>query len=81
MDVRAGLPEFVTHYYLAGRRPFLSLSDLGETELAAVLADLGALRRSRKQHRPFGPRYMSLRRLTEARLRELFIAAGGHPER
>lgn len=71
----------MTHYYLPGRRPFLSLSELGETELAAVLADLGALRRAGKQHRPFGPRYMDLRRLTEARLRELFITAGGQPQR
>jgi hypothetical protein len=71
----------VTHYYLAGRRPFLSLSELGETQLAAVLADLGALRRAGKQHRPFGPRYMHLRRRTEARLRELFTAAGGQPRR
>src|SRR5207247_8556010 len=37
--------------------------------------------RDGKQHRPFGPRYMTLRRLTEARLRELFVAAGGTPER
>jgi hypothetical protein len=71
----------VTHYYLAGQRPFMSLSELGETELAAVLADLGALRRAGKQHRPFGPRYMDLRRRTEARLRDLFTAAGGQPQR
>jgi hypothetical protein len=59
----------------------MSLSDLGDVELAAVLADLGALRRAGNQHRPFGPRYMELRRHTEARLRELFVAAGGRPER
>jgi hypothetical protein len=81
VDVRTQLPGFVTHYYLPGRRPFLSLSELGETELAAVLAGLGALRRAGKQHRPFGPRYMDLRRRTEARLRERFIAAGGQPQR
>jgi hypothetical protein len=81
VGVRAELPGFVTHYYLAGRRPFLSLSELGDVDLAAVLADLGALRRAGKQHRPFGPRYMDLRRRTEARLRELFAAAGGQPER
>jgi len=75
------LPGFVTHYYLPGRRPFLSLSDLGDAELAAVLAGLSALRRAGKQHRPFGPRYMELRRRTEARLHEMFVAAGGRPER
>jgi hypothetical protein len=81
VGIRTELPQFVTHYHMAGRRPFLSLSELGETELAAVLADLSALRRAGKQHRPFGPRYMDLRRRTEARLRELFIAAGGQPQR
>lgn len=81
MGGRAELPGFVTHYYLAGRRPFLSLSELGDAELASVLADLRALRQAGKQHRPFGPRYMDLRRLTEERLRELFVRAGGRPER
>jgi hypothetical protein len=81
VSVGAELPEVVTHYHLAGRRPFLSLSELGDAELAAVLADLRGLRRAGKQHRPFGPRYMDLRRRTEARLRELFVAVGGQPER
>jgi hypothetical protein len=81
VGVRAELPGFVTHYYLPGRQPFLSLSGLGDAELAAVLADLGALRRAGKQHRPFGPRYMELRRRTEVRLHEMFVAAGGRPER
>jgi hypothetical protein len=81
VSVRAELPGFVTHYHLPGRRPFLSLSDLGDAELAAVLADLGALRRAGKQYRPFGPRYMQLRRRTEVWLHEMFVAAGGRPER
>ena len=41
----------------------------------------GGLCQAGKQHRPFGPGYMDLRRRTEARLRELFVAAGGKPER
>ena len=77
----SALPEVVTHYYLAGRQPFLSLSELEDAELDAVLADLSTLRGAGRQHRPFGPRYIHLRRLTEARLRELFVAAGGQPER
>jgi len=75
------LPDVVTHYYLAGRQPFLSLSELQDAELDAVLADLRRLRDVGRQHRPFGLRYMQLRRLTEARLRELFTAAGGQPVR
>jgi hypothetical protein len=71
----------VTHYYLAGRRPFLNLSDLDDASLDAVLRELNDLRGAGKQHRPFGPRYMVLRRHTEARLRQLFIARGGKPAR
>ena len=81
VGARSEPPGFVTHYHLAGRRPFLSLSELDDVQLAAVLADLRALRQAGKQHRPFGPRHMELRRRTEARLRELFVAAGGRPER
>jgi len=58
VSLRAEPPEVVTHYYLAGRRPFLSLSELGDAELAAVLAGLRALRRAGQQHRPFGPGYI-----------------------
>lgn len=35
-----GMPTFATHYYSAGRSPFLNLSDRAENQLAAVLADL-----------------------------------------
>jgi hypothetical protein len=40
------MPGFVTHYYLAGRRPFLSLSELGDADLAAALAGLCELNRA-----------------------------------
>ena len=79
--IQDGVPEVVTHYYLAGRRPFLNLSELEEPELAAVFAELNELRHAGVQHRPFGARYMALRRRTEARLRHLFLARGGTPER
>jgi hypothetical protein len=81
VGLRAELPEFVTHYYLAGRRPFLSLSELSDAELAEVLADLRALRQAGKQQRPFGPRHIELRCRTEAQMRELFAAADGDLER
>src|SRR5947209_4474458 len=78
---RVGIPDFVTHYYLADRRPFLNLSDLDEIAVVGVLTELAALHRQRHQHRPFGPHYMNLRRLTESRLRALFIRRGGRPVR
>jgi hypothetical protein len=75
------IPTFVTHYHLADKPPFLNLSDLDEAELAAVMQDLERRRASSGLKRVFGARYMHLRRLTEGRLYELFLQAGGMPER
>ena len=74
------IPDFVTHYHLADKAPFQNLSTLEGPELDLVLADLQQ-RRSAGLKRVFGPKYVALRRLTERRLRELFIEAGGRPER
>src|SRR6478735_2807956 len=74
------IPSFATHYYLAGRAPFLNLSDLSDDAVDAVMSELETLRDDGLR-RVFGRRYMELRRLTEARLRELFVEAGGAPER
>jgi hypothetical protein len=76
----APVPTFATHYYLADREPFLNLSDLDPVEAESVIARLEGLRAHGFQ-RVFGRRYMELRRVTEARLRELFRAAGGTPNR
>jgi hypothetical protein len=74
-------PDFVTHYHASTRAPFLNLSDLAEPELATVLRELDAPAEHARSERRFGPRYMSLRRATEDLLRDMFIAAGGEPER
>jgi hypothetical protein len=57
------------------------LSDLTDDELSDVLGDLHRRRIERGLKRVFGGRYMDLRRLTEAKLRRLFVDAGGKPER
>jgi hypothetical protein len=75
------IPTFVTHYHFADKPPFLNLSDLDEAELAPVMQDLERRRASSGLKRVFGARYMQLRRLTEGRLYELFLQAGGMPER
>lgn len=67
---------YATHYYRADRRPFQNLSEVDDRELDAVLATLAEGSRRR-----FGPRYVPLRRATEARARELFVQAGGRPVR
>jgi hypothetical protein len=75
------VPSYVTHYHLAGRAPFLNLSDLSLAELEEVFAGLERDRELSGSRRVFGKRYMELRQRTEARLRELFVAAGGKPQR
>lgn len=75
------VPAFVTHYHLSDKSPFMNLCDLSDTELQGVLRDLESRRARGSLKRVFGSRYMELRRLTEARMRDLFTAAGGSPER
>ncbi len=76
------VPEFATHYYDARRRPFQNLSDLDERELDIVLRDLNQTSRADTAYkRSFGPKYMDMRRRTEARLRKLFESRGGVIER
>lgn len=77
----AAVPDFVTHYYRAGRAPFLNLSELDGASLDDVVEQLSAEHERGESSRVFGRRYMELRRLTEQRLRELFIRAGGAPGR
>lgn len=77
----AAVPEYITHYHLPDRRPFLNLSDLDEHQLSAVLADLDGVSATGRSQRRFGPRYMQLRRATERLMRERFIHRGGRPAR
>jgi hypothetical protein len=74
-------PDFVTHYYRRTRRPFLNLSDLTDDEAIEIMGELIDERRRGLQHRPFGRKYLDMRRATEHRLREMFVASGGRPER
>ncbi|WP_035900841.1 hypothetical protein [Labrenzia sp. DG1229] len=76
------VPEHITHYYSRTDRPFQNLSDLDPEALSQTLAAL----RQRKSENPafkrvFGNAYMNFRRKTESKLRELFEARGGKPER
>jgi hypothetical protein len=75
------IPDFVTHYHLPDRDPFLNLSDLQDDRVEEVLAGLAAAAETGSSERRFGPRYMKLRRQTEELLRARFIEAGGRPVR
>jgi hypothetical protein len=75
------IPDFVTHYHLSSRPPFLNLSDLPPHQLGEILGALDRERTDGLSARIFGPRYMDFRRRTEELLRTLFLEAGGRPER
>jgi hypothetical protein len=79
--VSSALPAYVTHYYVAGRQPFLNVSELSDPEWEVIRRKLDAERFAGQSSRVFGGRYLELRRATEVKLRALFVAAGGEPER
>ncbi len=72
-----GVPSQVRHYW----RGSLSLSDLDGPAVTGVIEDLMQERRDGLHRRAFGRRYMDLRRRTEAKMLDLFLQAGGQPER
>jgi hypothetical protein len=75
------IPDFVTHYFRASKAPFLNLSSLAGEEALIVMAAMVQERRDGIQHRPFGRTYLEMRLVTEDRLRQKFLDAGGRPER
>lgn len=75
------IPDFITHYHLPDRDPFLNLSDLDDESVDEVLQGLDAAAEIGSSERRFGPRYMTLRYRTEELLRTRFIAVGGLPVR
>ena len=81
MAAGLAVPQFVTHYYLPDRRPFLNLSDLEDSEALREMAELLKMRAQGLQSRSFGRVYLHWRRATEIRLRALFIERGGEPHR
>jgi hypothetical protein len=74
------LPDYVTHYYVPGRPPFLNVSELTQAEWEATRPVLDAERVAGSSFRVFGRRYLEFRRSTEIKLRDLFVASGGRPE-
>ena len=76
------IPTVITHYHPAEDPPFRNLSEVPERDRAKVIAMLAERRRQRPNfHRVFGAKYITLRLATEEKLRALFLATGGRPER
>ncbi|MFG6094801.1 hypothetical protein SPB21_06105 [Leptothoe sp. ISB3NOV94-8A] len=76
------VPSFITHYHLADRQPFLTLSDLENGSDSPIFQEL----RNRHKYdagyqRRYGTNYINTRRKIENDLRRLFIERGGKPIR
>lgn len=75
------IPNYITHYYLLDRKPFLSLSELSQEKLQEVLKELRERTKRGETKRGFADWYVEERKKTEAFLREEFIKKGGKPKR
>ena len=76
------VPEYVSHYYLDDRAPFLSLSDLdGDAENPVFLEMLNKHISDKGYRRRYGKTYLETRKKCESKLRDLFMARGGTPNR
>ncbi len=71
------IPNYVTDYYRSVRPPFVNLSDLLDKSNDDIIGQLADEHSGGDSSRVFGRRYMELRRLTEDRLRRLFVEGGG----
>lgn len=82
MSNKTNIPQFATHYHHSSDPPFKNLSELDQNELVIVLEKLKRRRKAEPTNkRVFGSAYMQFRAETETKMRELFIARGGAPER
>ena len=75
-------PDFISHYHLPDRPPFLSLSDLeGGIDDQIFQNMLNRHKWDENYNRRFGLDYLKTRVSVENKLRDLFIRRGGKPKR
>lgn len=79
MTDKINIPDFLTHYYDVARGPFRSLTALAPDEADRIQAQLCADGSGFASQR--APDYLAIRRELEARIRALFVARGGQPQR
>ncbi|MDQ8198662.1 hypothetical protein QEH56_10905 [Pelagicoccus enzymogenes] len=76
------IPDFISHYYLPDRQPFLSLSDLkGDLENPVFLEMLNKHKTTPGYNRRYGMKYLEMRSSAESKLKRLFEKKGGTPKR
>ena len=76
------IPDYITHYYLTDRQPFLTLSELNIDENSFVFDELlNRYKTDFNYHRRYGKNYIDTRTTIENTLRSHFIKRGGKPTR
>ena len=76
------IPDFITHYHLADRQPFLTLSELESGDDSSIFHALKDRHRNHPSYRRrYGQDYINVRQRIENKLRCLFIERGGEPIR
>jgi hypothetical protein len=79
VTTESSCPDLLYHYYESARGPFLNLSDLPLQEAELILE------RIRREGVAFASKraedYLHIRKGLEEKVRQLFIAKGGRPER
>lgn len=75
------ISNYVTHYYLPDKQPFLNLSDLSGEKLKQVVEELNQRQAKGKIKRIFPEWYLSQRKEAEKNLLKSFVNKDGNPER
>lgn len=76
------IPTFITHYHLADRQPFLTLSELEAGRDETIFENLRDRHKSDATYkRRYGQSYLRTRQRIESKLRQLFVERGGKPRR
>ncbi|PCJ58193.1 MAG: hypothetical protein COA79_14330 [Planctomycetota bacterium] len=70
-------PEYLTHYYMEGDKPFRSITDLGDEDAKQILQKLNLRHDEGKTLGSFPDDYLDKRRVVEKELYEKFIKKGG----
>lgn len=74
------IPDYITHYYLADRQPFLSLSELDiEKDNSVFVELLNRHQTDPSYRRRYGKNYLDIRKTIEDNLRSHFVKRGGKP--
>ncbi len=81
MDQKVNIPDFITHYHLPDKAPFLNLSDLSDEARKPVLEDLEQRRLAGKMKRYFPDWYFPQRQEAERNLWQACVDKGGKPQR